>query len=117
MDGGFFIMELDITYIAHIKTEGQKEQIVDLKIPELIEFHIGRENKAVELLEELGHTNVKRPEITDGEEMNNLITTSTFEGKEVTTTIHYTTALRAGNVGSKSGDFYYELKQLHNVVE
>ena len=110
-------MELDITYIAHIKTEGQKEQIVDLKIPELIEFHLGRENKVVEILESLGHTNVQQPTITDGEEMNTLVTTSTFEGKEVKSEIHYTTALRAGNVGSKSGDFYYELNQLHNVVE
>ena len=110
-------MELDITYIAHIKTEGEKEQIVDLKIPELIEFHLGRENKAVELLEQLGHTNVKQPVITDGETMNVLETTSTLNGKEVKTVVEYTTALRAGNVGSKSGDFYYELKQLHNVVE
>lgn len=104
---------MEITIVAHVQTENQNEVVVDLAISELIDFNLARDFQVKKILRELGHTNVA-PVPTD--QIDVFTATSTFEGQEVTTKVVFRKALRAGNIGSKSGDSFFELNELTNVV-
>lgn len=104
---------MEITIIAHVQTEGQKEEIVDLAISELIDFELARDFQVKSILGKLGYTNVAP---TPTEDMDVFTATAELNGAKTTPKIIFRKALKAGNIGSKSGVSYYEMNELKNVV-
>lgn len=104
---------MEITIVAHVLTEGQNEEIVDLAISELIDFELARDFKVKAILTELGYTNVAP---TPTEDIDVFTATAQLNGAETTSKIIFRKALKAGNIGSKSGVSFYELNELKSVV-
>lgn len=104
---------MEITIVAHVQTEGQSEQIVDLGISELIDFELARDFQVKNILGQLGYTDVQ-PLPT--EDVDVFKANAQLNGQAVQPKILFGKALKAGNVGSKSGVSFYELNELRNVV-
>lgn len=104
---------MEITIVAHVQTEGQKEEIVDLAISELIDYELARDFQVKAILSKLGYSDVVP---TPTEDLDVFTATAKLNGVATTSTIQFGKALKAGNTGSKSGVSFYELHELKNVV-
>lgn len=104
---------MEITIVAHVETQGQKEEIVDLAISELIDYELARDYQVKDILKRLGYTDVAP---TPTETLDVFTATAKLNGEATTSKITFRKALKAGNTGSKSGVSFYELNELANVV-
>lgn len=104
---------MEITIVAHVQTEGQLEQVVDLAISELSDFELARDFQVKHILHQLGYTDV---EPIPTEDVDVFKANAQLNGQAVQPKILFRKALKAGNVGSKSGVSFYELNELRHVV-
>lgn len=104
---------MEITIVAHVQIEGQKEEIVDLAIPELIDYELARDFQVKSVLMKLGYTNVA-PKPT--EDLDFYTAKAQLHGQEIVAKIYFRKALKSGTLGSKSGISFFELNELKQVV-
>lgn len=104
---------MEITIVAHVQVEGQNEAVVDLAIPELIDYELARDFQVKSVLNKLGYTNIV-PKPT--EDLDFFTATAQLNNQEIAAKIYFRKALKSGNVGSKSGISFFELNELKKVV-
>lgn len=104
---------MEITIVAHVQVEGQSEAVVDLAIPELIDYELARDFQVKSVLKKLGYTNIA-PKPT--EDLDLYTATAQLNGQAISAKIYFRKALKSGTLGSKSGISFFELNELKQVV-